>query len=154
MEEIEIRMNVQIRNIEERDYSVLVNLFQEMANFEKVPDRMLNSVEQMLREKEFINGFVATNEKGEILGYVTYFFAYYTWVGKSLYMDDLYVRNEFRGKGIGTQLIQKIINFAKAEKCNRLRWQVSEWNAPAIEFYKSLGATVDPIESNCDILFR
>lgn len=146
-------MDLQIRLITEKDYPVLIQLFQEMANFEKLPERMTNSVEQMLHEKELVNGYVATDEKGEILAYATCFFAYYTWVGKSLYLDDLYVREQFRGKGIGTKLIHQIIQLAKAEKCKRLRWQVSAWNEPAIGFYKSLGATVDPTESNCDIHF-
>jgi ribosomal protein S18 acetylase RimI-like enzyme len=66
-------------------------------------------------------------------------------------MDDLYVKNSFRGMGIGTQLINKVIDYAKASKCKRLRWQVSEWNRPAIAFYKSLGATVNGVESNCDL---
>ena len=62
-----------------------------------------------MEEKEHFNCFVAETADGEIAGYVTYFFAYYTWVGKSLYMDDLYVRPDFRGQGIGSLLIHKII---------------------------------------------
>ena len=146
-------MEITIRKIIKTDYSTLINLFQEMANFEKVPDKMKNSVELMQKEEVYINGFVAVSNNNEILGYVTHFFAYYTWVGKSLYMDDLYVRQEFRGHGIGTRLIQQVISFAKAENCKRLRWQVSEWNTPAINFYKSLGAVIDPVESNCDLSF-
>jgi GNAT superfamily N-acetyltransferase len=87
------------------------------------------------------------------MGYVTYFFAYYTWTGKSLYMDDLYVREKYRRKGLGALLINKVIDYAKEEKCNKLRWQVSNWNEPAITFYKSLGAEIDNIEQNCDIIF-
>ncbi|SKC23495.1 Acetyltransferase (GNAT) family protein [Alkalitalea saponilacus] len=112
---------------------------------------MVNSVEQMEAESDFINGFVVLNETKTIIGYVTYFFAYYTWIGKSMYMDDLYVKRDFRGSGIGTKLIKKVIEKAKSDKCNKLRWQVSEWNQPAIDFYKNLGATVDSVESNCDL---
>ena len=146
-------MAVTIRKIEESDYLVLISLFKEFALFEKLPEKMTNSVEQMLREKEYLTGFVAVNAADEILGYATYFFGYYTWIGKSLYMDDLYVRPDFRGTGIGTKLINEVIAFAKAENCKKLRWQVSEWNQPAIDFYKSLGANVDAVESNCDLLF-
>lgn len=68
-----------------------------------------------------------------------------------MYMDDLYVKRDFRGNGLGTKLIKKVIEKAKSDKCNKLRWQVSEWNQPAINFYKNLGATVDSVESNCDL---
>ena len=146
-------MTVTIRKIEERDFLVLIALFKEFALFEKLPEKMTNSVEQMLREKEYLKGFVAVNDADEIVGYATYFFGYYTWIGKSLYMDDLYVRPNFRGAGVGTKLINEVIAFAKAERCKKLRWQVSEWNQPAIDFYKSLGANVDAVESNCDLVF-
>ena len=146
-------MTVTIRKIEESDYLVLISLFKEFALFEKLPEKMTNSVEQMLREKEYLTGFVAVNDADEIVGYATYFFGYYTWIGKSLYMDDLYVRPDFRGAGVGTKLISEVIAFAKAENCKKLRWQVSEWNQPAIDFYKSLGANVDAVESNCDLVF-
>jgi GNAT superfamily N-acetyltransferase len=146
-------MTVTIRKIEERDFLVLISLFKEFALFEKLPEKMTNSVEQMLAEKSYLTGCVAVNSEDEILGYVTYFFGYYTWIGKSLYMDDLYVRPNFRGSGVGTKLINEVIAFAKAESCKKLRWQVSEWNQPAIDFYKSLGANVDAVESNCDLVF-
>ena len=146
-------MTFTIRKIEVSDFLVLISLFKEFALFEKLPEKMTNSVEQMLREKEYLTGFVAVNAVDEILGYVTYFFGYYTWIGKSLYMDDLYVRPDFRGAGVGTKLINEVIAFAKADNCKKLRWQVSEWNQPAIDFYKSLGANVDAVESNCDLVF-
>jgi len=146
-------MTVNIRKIETGDFNVLINLFKEFALFEKLPDKMTNSVEQMLLEKEYLTGFVAVNSGNQIVGYVTYFFGYYTWIGKSLYMDDLYVQTDSRGLGVGTKLINEVIEFAKAENCKKLRWQVSEWNQPAIDFYKSLGANVDAVESNCDLVF-
>jgi len=146
-------MTVTIRKIEESDYLVLISLFKEFALFEKLPEKMTNSVEQMQREKEYLKGFVAVNDADEIVGYATYFFGYYTWIGKSLYMDDLYVRPDFRGACVGTKLINEVIAFAKAENCKKLRWQVSEWNQPAIDFYKCLGANVDAVESNCDLVF-
>lgn len=146
-------MTVSIRKIEEHDFPALISLFHEFALFEKLPEKMTNTVEQMFMEKEHLTGFVAVNKENEIVGYVTYFFGYYTWIGKSLYMDDLYVRPGCRAAGVGTKLINEVIAFAKAESCKKLRWQVSEWNQPAIDFYKSLGANVDAVESNCDLVF-
>jgi len=145
-------MNITIREIKADDFPGLITLFTEFATFEKTPEKMTNTVDRMTVEQEFFNGFVALNDSEEIVGYVTHFFAYYTWIGKSLYMDDLYVKEEFRGHGIGTELINKVIEYAKTTNCQKVKWQVSEWNKPAIEFYKSLGASIDSVESNCDLL--
>jgi ribosomal protein S18 acetylase RimI-like enzyme len=147
-------MTFSIRPIHENDFPTLVALFQEFAVFEKLPDKMTNSVEQTKAEKDHINGFVALSASHEIVGYVTFFFAYYTWSGKSLYMDDLYVKPNYRHQGVGKKLINQVINLAKTENCKKLRWQVSAWNQPAIDFYKSLGATIDTVELNCDLIFR
>ena len=147
-------MFINVREVEERDFPQLVALFQEFAKFEKVPERMINSVEKMLREKDLFHCFVAENAANEIVGYVTYFFGYYTWVGKSLYMDDLYVRPQYRGQGLGTRLIERVITLGKAAECYKLRWQVSAWNKPAIEFYRRLGAEIDGTEQNCDLIFN
>jgi GNAT superfamily N-acetyltransferase len=147
-------MNIKIQEICDDHYSDLISLFQEFAHFEKLSEKMINSVEQMKIEKEYINGFVAISERNEVVGYVTFCFVYYTWIGKSMYMDDLYVRKEYRGSGIGTKLIKNVIDKAKRENCKKLRWQVSEWNKPAINFYKGLGATVDGVEQNCDLILN
>ena len=145
---------IRIREITKSDFPSLINLFKEFASFEKQPEKMVNTVELMERDKNLVNGFVAETDDNKIIGYTTYFYAYFTWVGKSLYMDDLYVKPEYRGQGLGTQLINKIINFAKEENCNRLRWQVSDWNEPAKAFYKSLGAKISGVEQNCDLILR
>ncbi|WP_165040485.1 GNAT family N-acetyltransferase [Dysgonomonas sp. ZJ709] len=141
-----------IEKIQESHFEELISLFHEFANFEKLPEKMTNSAEQMMREKDFLLGFVAKDKNNKIAGYVTFFFAYYTWIGKSLYMDDLYIRQQYRGKGLGTILINKAISFAKESDCNKLRWQVSNWNNHAIKFYESLGATIDDVEMNCDLI--
>jgi ribosomal protein S18 acetylase RimI-like enzyme len=146
-------MPIQIRPIEEDDFTQLIALFKEFAIFEKAPELMTNTVEKMIAEKEYIKGFAAVNEGNTIIGYATCFFAYYTWIGKSFYMDDLYVKPEYRAQGIGTKLINSIIDLAKKENCRKLRWQVSEWNTPAIGFYKSLGAQINETERNCDLMF-
>ncbi len=145
-------MEITIRSAQESDYSQIVDLFKEFATFEKQPEKMTNSVEKMTLEKDYFHCFVAVTSDNSIIGYATYFFCYYTWIGKSLYMDDLYVKPEFRAIGIGTKLINKVIEFAKTTNCHKLRWQVSAWNKPAIDFYKNIGATIDGGEQNCDLL--
>ncbi len=144
-------MDISIREATENDYWAIVEMFKEFAHFEHLDERLVNTVERMTEEKEYFHCFVAVNPQDEILGYATHFFAYFTWTGKSLYMDDLYVREKYRGAGIGKLLINKVIDFAKSTGCHKVRWQVSDWNAPAIGFYKSLGAVVDAQERNCDL---
>jgi len=107
----------------------------------------------MIEEKEFFHCFVAETSDKQIIGYATYFFGYYTWIGKSVYMDDLYVKPEYRASGTGTRLISMVIETAKSSRCHKLRWQVSDWNIPAIGFYKSIGAVIDSTEHNCDLIF-
>jgi GNAT superfamily N-acetyltransferase len=144
-------MDIRIRSVEESDFSQLLELFMEFAEFEKLPERMVNTPERMAEEKDYLRGFVAETNDKRIVGYATFFFTYYTWFGKCLYMDDLYVKPEFRAKGIGKRLMNSVIEFAKSSGCHKLRWQVSKWNKPAVEFYQSLGATIDDIERNCDL---
>ena len=144
-----------IRPIQEADFEQLINLFKEFATFEKRSELMVNTVEKMHAQKEYLNGFVVENtEGGKIVGYVTYFFTYYTWSGKALYMDDLYIMPQFRNNSLGSQLIQKVITFAKHHNCSKLKWQVSDWNTSAIAFYKNLGAEIDGVEQNCTLLLK
>jgi ribosomal protein S18 acetylase RimI-like enzyme len=145
-------LEVRVEPICRDDHEDLVALFREFAAFEKLPERMVNSAERMAREAEFLNGFVAKNDADEIVAYATCFFAYYTWTGKSLYMDDLYVRPEYRGRGLGSKLIREVIEFARTEGCHKVRWQVSNWNTPAIGFYRAIGAHIDDTERNCDLI--
>jgi ribosomal protein S18 acetylase RimI-like enzyme len=144
--------NITIRSIRESDFERLLDLFQEFSVFERLPDKMINSLEKMNAEKEFIHGFVAEIAGQKIVGYASYFFCYYTWVGKSLYLDDLYVQPEHRGKGIGTDLIRMVIETAKDTGCHKVRWQVSKWNKPAIDFYKKIGSEISDVENNCDLI--
>lgn len=144
-------MNITIRNIEERDFECVVRLIKDFADFEKQPSAMKNSVALMSAEKDSFHAFVATSHNDTIIGYVFCFFAYYTWEGRSLYMDDLYVCPEFRGKGVGTMLLKKVMEHARENMCHKLRWQVSKWNEPAIDFYTKIGARVSDGEMNCDL---
>jgi len=146
-------MKMNIRKAVENDFEQINTLFMEFAEFENLPGKMVNTVEQMIDEQEFFNCWVVETDDNKIIGYVTYFFCYYTWIGKAMYMDDLYVKPEFRGTGIGTQLINKVIQYAKETGCHKLRWQVSGWNSPAIAFYKKLGAEINNVEQNCDLIF-
>jgi GNAT superfamily N-acetyltransferase len=142
---------ITLREATEADFPALIDLFLEFATFENLPHKMINSVMKMKKEKDYFNGFVAVTPDQQIIGYATWFFSYYTFTGKAMYMDDLYITPGFRGKGLGTVLINRVIEKAKETRCNKLRWQVSEWNHAAIGFYKQLGAEVDEVERNCNL---
>ena len=93
-------MEINIRKAETSDFNQINALFKELAEFENLPEMMTNTVERMVAEKDYFNCFVAETSDNQIVGYATYFFCYYTWIGKSLYMDDLYVKTDFRGQGL------------------------------------------------------
>jgi len=142
-------MNYKIRIATEKDFPAILLLIRELAAFEKAPEKVTNSVEMMKKEKDLFHCFVAETEKGEIIGMALYFFAYYTWVGKSLYLDDIYVKESFRKHRIGTALLSKVFEVANEENCKRVRWQVLNWNKPAIQMYNKCGAEIDDEWLNC-----
>jgi GNAT superfamily N-acetyltransferase len=142
-------MQVNIREATEDDFDSILSLIKELAAFEKSPDKVTNSVELMKSEKEHFHCFVAETGENEIIGMAIYFFAYYTWVGKSLYLEDIYVKEPFRRLKIGTTLLGKIFDVARAENCKRVRWQVLNWNQSAIEMYRKNGAEIDAEWMNC-----
>jgi GNAT superfamily N-acetyltransferase len=143
-------MNINIRKATEDDFPVILSLIKELATFEKAPGKVTNSVEQMNQEKDLFRCFVAETESKEIVGMALYFFAYYTWVGKSLYLEDIYIREQYRKNSIGTALLKKIFEVAREENCKRVRWQVLNWNQSAIQMYKKNGADIDDEWLNCN----
>ena len=140
-----------IRHATQPDFPAVLSLVRELAVYQQMPEKVLTNVEQMEAEKEYFRCLVAENDQKEIVGIASYFFAYYTWVGKSLYLDDLVVKQSERGKGTGSNLLDAIINIAKQENCKRVRWLVSEWNHPSIEFYKKRGVEIDTESYVCDL---
>jgi len=136
---------------EEQDFNSLMILIRELAQFQGTPERVVNTINQMKEEKDFFHCFVAETDQKEIVGMALYFFAYYTWVGKSIYLDDLYVKEAYRGHKIGSRLLEKVFEVARKENCKRVRWLVSEWNHSAIKFYEGIGAEIHKEEWVCDV---
>ncbi len=143
-------MTISIRKAEPADFEAIYALIKAFAEFIKTPEKVLTTPAQMMQDKDFFNCLVAI-DKDAIIGFATYFFAYYSWTGKSVYLDDLYVVAPYRGRGIGSKLLDEVIAIAKNENCKKVRWQVSNWNEKAIEFYKMRGAIIDAVEINCDL---
>ena len=142
-------MNISIRKASESDFPEVLSLIKELAAYEKEPDKVTNSVDLMKEEQDHFRCFVAETENQEIVGMAIYFFAYYTWVGKSLYLEDIYVKEQYRRYKIGTMLLRKIFEIALNENCKRVRWQVLDWNTSAIEFYRKGGAEISNNWLNC-----
>jgi GNAT superfamily N-acetyltransferase len=143
-------MEIIIREATQDDFPAILSLIKELAEYERAPGMVTNSVEQMKEEKELFRCFVAETVDGEIAGMALYFMAYFTWVGKSLYLEDIYVKESFRQHRIGSALLRKVFEVARAEKCKRVRWQVLDWNEPAIAFYRKCGADLDGEWINCN----
>ncbi|MEO5996414.1 MAG: GNAT family N-acetyltransferase [Chitinophagaceae bacterium] len=92
-------MNITIRKGMGQDIDVIFSLIKDFAIFQKTPERVTITPQQMLPEKDFFQCFVAETVSTEIVGFASFFFAYYSWTGKAFYLDDLYVKETFRGGG-------------------------------------------------------
>jgi len=147
-------MPVKIRPATPNDFPALLQLIHEFALFQQTPEKVTISVEQMKADAALFSCLLAETEQQEIVGFASFFFAYYSWSGKAIYLDDLYVIPSFRKQAIGKQLLDTVILFAKQNNCIKLRWQVSNWNKNAIGFYQSIGAVTDDVEINCDLLLQ
>lgn len=144
------KMSYSIRPARESDFPAILSIVKKLALFEKAPEKVTNTVEQMKEEQDFFRCLVVEADTHEVIAIALYYFAYYTWVGKSLYLDDLYVLESFRNQGIASALLRKVFEEARAANCKRIRWQVLNWNANAIKLYEKCGATIDNEWSNCD----
>jgi ribosomal protein S18 acetylase RimI-like enzyme len=146
-------MSIAIRKAETGDFAAIFSLISEFALFIQTPGKVTTTEKQMIEDKELFSCLVAIKD-GAIVGFASYFLAYYSWTGKALYLDDLYVRENCRGQGIGNKLFDEVVNIARETKCRKLKWQVSKWNQAAIGFYKSKGAVIDDVEINCDLVLQ
>ncbi|MGB3922719.1 MAG: GNAT family N-acetyltransferase [Bacteroidales bacterium] len=142
-------MKVNIRRANEEDFPAILALINELAEYERAPEAVTNTVEQMGRERDYFRCFVAESADHGIVGMALYFFAYFTWVGKSLYLEDIIISKQFRKRGIGEALMKRVMREAGEENCKRVRWQVLDWNEPAISFYRKSGAEINNEWLNC-----
>lgn len=135
---------IKIREAKAEDITEVFNLIKELSVYEKL-EYAVTATEELLKEslfggKQYAEVLLAEYE-GEPAGMALYFHNFSTFVGKpGIYLEDLYVRPHLRGKGIGKLLLKKLIALAKERNCGRVEWAVLDWNTPAIDFYKSMGA--------------
>lgn len=146
---------VSIRKGAKADLPRVLELIKELALYEKSPHEVMNTVEQMERDgfgpTPIYGLFVAENENG-VVGISIFYWRYSTWKGKRLYLEDIVVTEQERGKGIGKLLFDRTMQHALDEGCSGMMWQVLEWNEPAINFYKKYyRAKLDGEWINCSL---
>ncbi len=139
-------MEIIIREARETDMKAVLGLIVELAVYEKEPDAVINTEENLIRDAfgkdKLINCTVAEHE-GKVIGFFITYVSYSTWNGRCLYLEDLYVQEAYRRHGVGKMLFDELVDQAKKMGAKRLDWQVLDWNEPAIKFYEKIGATID-----------
>ncbi|WP_166109259.1 GNAT family N-acetyltransferase [Pseudoalteromonas sp. Z9A5] len=135
---------IEIRDAKPSDAKTILHFINELAIYEKEPDAVKTS-EQAILDTLFCEGATAHSilclDGDEAIGFAVYFYNYSTWLGKNgLYLEDLYVSPDSRGKGAGKAIMKHLANTALKNNCGRFEWVVLDWNKPAIDFYDSIGA--------------
>ena len=147
-------MEIKIRKAIKEDCSRLLVLVQELAEYERAPKEVTVTLDHFIESgfgaKPVWWAFVAEADK-KIVGFALYYVRYSTWKGQAMYLEDIIITNEMRGKGIGKLLFDRLIEEAREKKFNRIIWQVLDWNEPAINFYKKYNADIDAGWLNCSI---
>lgn len=143
-------MQIQIRHAIASDMQQVHRLVKELAAFEKAPDEVTTDTGQYIHDGFTENRFqviiaedtdIASTDN--IVGIAFFYWAYSTWKGKYIWLEDLVITDTYRQSGIGTLLFHAVVNYAKAEGAMLVKWQVLDWNTPAIQFYEKIDAVYD-----------
>ena len=147
-------MNISIRKGTKEDMPSVHGLIYELAVYEKAPNEVTNTVEDMLLdgfgEHPIFFCLVAEGEN-KIVGTAIYHLKYSTWKGRGVYLDDIVVTESMRGKKIGSVLFDEVVKDSQRLNAKQLHWQVLDWNEPAIRFYKKYNANMDGEWINCKL---
>ena len=134
----------QIRPAGVGDVPIILELIRDLATYERAPDEVTATEEQLVDvlfgERPVAEVLLAFEAKSPV-GFAVYFYNFSTWLGRpGLYLEDLFVKPEKRGKGYGRALLVELAKIARDRGCGRMEWAVLDWNEPAIKFYRALGA--------------
>lgn len=147
-------MEINIRRAVKEDCPRLMELIQELADYEKAPDEVTTTLDHFEESGFGANpvwwAFVAEAD-GRIEGFALYYIRYSTWKGQRLYLEDLIVTEKMRGNGLGKLLFDRLFEEVKEKKFSGMVWQVLDWNEPAINFYKKYNASFDAGWVNCSV---
>lgn len=146
--------NIHIRRAVREDCVRLLELIRELAEYERAPREVTVTLEHFI-ESGFGHqpvwwAFVATVE-GRVEGFALWYIRYSTWKGQRLYLEDLIITKEMRGRGLGTLLFDRLIQEMREQNYSGMVWQVLDWNEPAINFYKKYQAKFDAGWINCSV---
>lgn len=137
-------MNNTYRFAQRGDEGIILDFIRRLAEYEKMSDEVV-ATEELLTEwifdKNKAEVIFALDESGKEVGFALFFHNFSTFLGRAgIYLEDLFVLPEYRGKGYGKGLLRRLAKIAVERKCGRLDWWCLDWNQPSIDFYKSLGA--------------
>src|SRR5881227_1660797 len=137
--------DLQIRPVRVEDVPIILQLIRDLATYERAPDEVTATEEQLVEvlfgERPAAEVLLAFESESPV-GFAVYFYNFSTWLGRpGLYLEDLFVKPEKRGKGYGRALLVELAKIARDRGCGRMEWAVLDWNEPAIKFYRALGAT-------------
>ena len=137
-------MRTAIRNATAADVAQILSFIRALAAYERAPDAVVATEEALLRDgfgsHPFYSCLIAEQD-GQPAGFALFFYNYSTWMGRpGIYLEDLFVLPKLRGLGIGKALLRRVAAIAVEKGCLRLQWEVLDWNTPAIEFYRAMGA--------------
>jgi GNAT superfamily N-acetyltransferase len=141
---MEKRADFKIRPARLDDVRIILELIRDLATYERAPDEVIATEEQLIEvlfgERPVAEVLLAFEEQSPV-GFAVYFYNFSTWLGRpGLYLEDLFVKPEKRGKGYGRALLVELAKIARDRGCGRMEWAVLNWNEPAIKFYRALGA--------------
>ena len=136
-------MSFKFRNAERKDTALILQFIRELAEYEKMLDEVVADeamLEEWIFDKQNAEVIFALEDETEV-GFALFFHNFSTFLGRAgIYLEDLYVKPEYRGKGYGKGLLRKLASIAVERGCGRFEWSCLDWNKPSIDFYLSLGA--------------